>query len=689
MVCVEVSNGDIVINAGQAVSSFFLDANNVFVSAGGDVQISGILTDGMATVNSDGALNVNNAITADAVSLNVQRGVTVPRISAISNVILFAGDGDITSDSIISNSTLSLNSIQAVIVGDVVATGNATIVSGGQVDSNRVVSDTGSVTVGANGVLSATVVEAAVDATLTATFSDLFSDSVTAGNSAELASGAFLFTRNVEAPDVRLIAGTNQVAHRVIADTAEITAQIDLSINEIQADQLTIDAGDDIFDAGFLDGNRVTTDTLLIRAGNSNDEGTFGGIVLETDVNNLTAVVEGDNFGNIIIFEADDVVLGDIDTGNGRISVQAGGTITGGNIRARINSDQNDVRLTALGDGSDIRVNQIDVGNLGDVVLLADDDVVITGAGNQVTADVLFVNARNRSAGGTDGIALNSNVVTAQLIVGDENDASQNRGDIIISEASSLDLDFARTLFGTITATANGNLEAQAVISEGVAQADAISLTAQGIGADVVTRLVLVRERIGGVVLTAADDVRDSNLQDELTTIADSLSIVAGNNSPNDAFNGINSTSIVNSISATASGDGTVLLVNTGQLAVNQVSLGTGNISVINRSGYVAINDLTLAGTSNDDRVFVSTNDNFDIGIGRIDAGAGVVTIDSADDIFDTDLLDDLFIQAGLLVATSRNGTDDAFDGIALEASAEIVVLDAQGNGVEFVRQRA
>ena len=38
---------------------------------------------------------------------------------------------------------------------------------------------------------------------------------------------------------------------------------------------------------------------------------------------------------------------------------------------------------------------------------------------------------------------------------------------------------------------------------------------------------------------------------------------------------------------------------------------------------------------------------------------------------------------------SDRNGTDDAFDGIALEASAAIVVLDAQGNGVEFVRQRA
>jgi len=52
--------------------------------------------------------------------------------------------------------------------------------------------------------------------------------------------------------------------------------------------------------------------------------------------------------------------------------------------------------LTATGDASDIRVDSINVGNIGDAFLIADDDVVITGNGGLLTADFIFVSAKNR-----------------------------------------------------------------------------------------------------------------------------------------------------------------------------------------------------------------------------------------------------------------------------------------------------
>jgi len=283
-----------------------------------------------------------------------------------------------------------------------------------------------------------------------------------------------------------------------------------------------------------------------------------------------------------------------------------------------------------------------------------------------------------------------TDLVSAQLIVGDPNDAVQNRGDISITDENSLSVDFARTLVGTVSVTTEGSLIAANVQSEGVNQTDAISLRATGEGADVVTGRVVVRNQAGGIQLTADDDVRDSNLQDGLMVIADSFTVFAGNNS-DDNFNGINSQSRVRSVSATVeNGEAAILVDNTGFLSVNQATLSSGFVRINNRVGSVSINDIALSGSSSNNRVFVNTfADNADILVGRIDAGGGNVVLDSADDIFDTDLLDDLFVEGIFLLATSRNGNIGAFDGVVLDVDVDSFFADAQLSGQEFVRQRA
>ena len=696
---VTADSGDISIVADQVLETGTLAANNVSVNTSNNSNIGAVAAVDTAELISQGVLNVTT-VDAQTAFLNAAGAITFNAVNTIGDAELTAGDGNLNGAQVVSQSgAVSLNSLQRINVAEATASGDVTFEAGNAVNTNLVVSETAAVTINADGNLSATVVDAATNVILTTPRSDLFSDSVTAGESAQLTTGAFLFTRNVEAPDVVLNAGTNQTALRVIADTATITAEIDLRVNDIQVGQLTLEAGDDIFDAGFLDGNRVTTDNLVIRAGNSIDEETFGGVVLETDVNTLTVITEGESFGNIVIRELDDIVLGDIQAGNGGVTISAGGSISGGNVSTVVQNDNNDVRLIATGDASDIQVDQIDVGS-GDAFLIADDDVVITGGTGQVSADYIFVLARNRSAGETDGIALSTNVVAADLVVGDIADANQNRGDIVITDANALNVNFARTLNGTISATANGNLVTNNIQSTGVNVPDAIRLTANGLGSDVVTNRVAVFQQAGGVVLTADDDVRDANTSDNLLVIADNLTLVAENNL-DDAFDGINSQSRVRSINATVDSslvipdgnlegvrEASILINNTGLLTINEANLANGLVRVFN-NGFLTVADVNLTGTSSDNRVFVQTTGNAsNISVGRINAGLrGAVILDSADDIFDTDQLDDLFVEGGFLSAISRNGTVSSFDGIILNVDVDSFVADAQRGGEEFVRQ--
>ena len=131
------------------------------------------------------------------------------------------------------------------------------------------------------------------------------------------------------------------------------------------------------------------------------------------------------------------------------------------------------------------------------------------------------------------------------------------------------------------------------------------------------------------------------------------------------------------------------MLNNIGQLTVNEADIDSGLVRIINNNGFLTVNDVNLTSTSSDNRVVIQTTGaGSDITVGSINAGLrGAVIIDSADDIFDTDQLDDLFVVGEFLSATSRNGTDDAFDGIILNVDVENFVTDAQLDGEALVRQ--
>jgi urocanate hydratase len=114
------------------------------------------------------------------------------------------------------------------------------------------------------------------------------------------------------------------------------------------------------------------------------------GIDLDATISSANLTVTGT--GSIMLDEQDAVVLADVDTANGAISVTAGGAITATDLASTTDSDANDVSLT----GNNIAVTLINAGTLGDVTLNAGTGAVTqdgTDDKDDVTADVLTADA--------------------------------------------------------------------------------------------------------------------------------------------------------------------------------------------------------------------------------------------------------------------------------------------------------
>ena len=507
---VTADSGVASLDSGGTLSADAVDAVAVTTNSVGTTRITDITADDALTMDSAAAIVVTtaNAGSADIESVD---NTTFETLNTADNVLLVSTAGRVTAETITSTTgAVDITAAREINAQNVTGALDVTFDARSPINSTSVVSTTGSVDLLSNSNLNVNTVVAAVDATVNAPRSNVFAESVIAAGVANLNAGAFLFTRSVDATTAIMTAGTNQVAHQVFADDATLTADLDLRLNEIDAPSLTLIAGDDILDIAFGDGNRVKTSDLTLVAGNSVDEVTFGGIVLETDVDTLSATVEGSGFGNLIINDLGAIELGTVTAGNGRIFVAATGTISGGDISTVTQSDRNDIRVEAIGDTSDVNVRSIDAGALGDVTLLAGDDVIISGAG-AVRADYVFALAGNRNAGGEDGIRLGTDIVRTDLVVGVAGEANQLPGDIVIEDTGSFTCELLPApSLGRSTATANGNLIANVAQAEGVTADDSIHLRAIGSGSDVVTARVVVRNQTGGVLIEADDDIRDS-----------------------------------------------------------------------------------------------------------------------------------------------------------------------------------
>ncbi|WP_218934356.1 beta strand repeat-containing protein [Rosistilla ulvae] len=195
------------------------------------------------------------------------------------------------------------------------------------------------------------------------------------------------------------------------------------------------------------------------------------GNAIETSVDVLEA--EATTSGTIAIVESDAIELRRVITGDGRIAVTAGGTITATEVQSTNASssdaaigqaDSRDIALVANGAASSILVTKITAAAGADVHLTADNDILDTDIDddNLIFADDLHLIAGNQSDDGDNAVQLTTTINDLQAEV-----SGSGRGDLEILETDALNLvtsdeatdaDVLRTSNGEIRVSAGGSI---------------------------------------------------------------------------------------------------------------------------------------------------------------------------------------------------------------------------------------
>ena len=454
----------------------------------------------------------------------------------------------------------------------------------------------------------------------------------------------------------------------------------DIIVDGVRAQgDVSLAAADDIRLANPEGIRRLQGANLLLFSDNINNDN-LNGVFLFTDVDSITSRIE--RGGEIFINERNDVDT-DLTATRGSISLQANGNITG---NVGVTLPGHDITLIARGDEADI--------DLESVTVLGSNDNVRLFAGDDITANVQAGNLQAQAINGLEdqdvSVRLNTTVRTLNVSAGVMSDANANRGDIVVNESNPLTLTRAVAAHGQIFVSAQGNIVTGNVQSNRISTGNAIELVANGLGADLSTSRIVVRDGAGGVLLRAGDDIVDGNVNDRLAVVAEKVTFEAGNNTT-DSFNGIIGHTFADEISVniTSNVEAGAFLFNTGNTIVSDTSISNGQFSLTNRSGTVQIDSVSILSQQLSNRVFVKTSGiGADILVGAIDAGDnGIVTLDAADDVLDTALLDDLFISGEFLNVTSRNNKTDSFDGIILNIDVDVLADRALNGGESFVRR--
>ena len=662
------ANGNVVLEAiGDVTANNVEAAGNFTITSGANISTSDISADGVIDFAAVGDVTVND-LTVD--------NVTVIDFDEFGNAIVNSIDsgGSISVSNADVDGALDLTSVRnvsvtdltvdSVIVGDAAVLGNVTINSGASI----IASD-----VDADGTVDFTSVRIARVSNLNA------------NGSAFINSGANISVSVVDVAGPISLSAAGSVALQLVTTNSTLNAD---SGNDVIVDGITatsnvsLEAADDIrfsFSNGI---RRLVADNLTLVANNANDD--FNGILLFTDVNSVSGFVQ--RSGQIFLNELSGVTIGNLSTDDGSISLRANGTITGTSVA--VTRPGSSITLVARGDDADINVGSISsTGSSDSIRLLADDDVFA-----QVQGGELRVQAKNTVSDGNLSVNLSTTVRSLSVDAGLNSNAVLNRGDINIRETDGLELTRAVAANGRILVSAQGNLISTNVQAAGVAGDDVIRLSATGDGADLITSRVVVRNRIGGVVLRANDDIFESNINDQLQVVGSRATYIAGN-SQQDNFNGIIGQSSAATVSTrvTSTAEAGVFMFGSGNTVITESSVANGRFSFINRTGVITVEDLVVRSSTDIGRVFLKTEGlGGDILLGRVDSGSqGFVTVDSADDVLDTDTRDEFFVRGEFLGVTSRNNKAETFDGILLNIDVDDFADAALNGGQSFIRRRS
>ena len=342
-------------------------ANQLRLSAGVGVGTSINALDTQVTT-------VSARATTGGISLNETDALIIDDTSVSVVRVLASG----------SNSTLTdaLQSDLATTSGN----GSILLTAGGDLTINDGTADADNTGISANGsgTITITVSGAGKDLIVNA---DLKSGSGNVGiqsaRNINFNSTADIRTGSTATINVQAVAGSITQADNSLFTTGSgnvtITAAVNFSTGGISTSGdvfITATTGS-VLDSGDIYVDVVGNNLTLIAA-----TGVPG---IETTVATLVAHVTGT--GNLVVAETDAIVLSDVDTANGFITITAGGQVTATDVVSLTDNDANDISITTTAGG--IVAGIINAGTQGDINLTS--FTTITDAAGKITGDVLTV----------------------------------------------------------------------------------------------------------------------------------------------------------------------------------------------------------------------------------------------------------------------------------------------------------
>ncbi len=547
------------------------------------------------TIDSQTGMNLDTTVT----SMNLST-------SGIGDIVMDETDGVTLTDLDTDDGAIAINAAGDVIATDVRAAGS------GDADDVSIVTTAGDITFD---LVSAV---GSGDVTITAS-----AGSINEAGAGEAANDITADVLTLTARDEIGGAGEADIETTVTSMDVSSTTAGDIVLTEANGVELTdIDTvngaitvvsttGDitlDTVDAGG--GNTVT---LEATAGSINEKGTgdagsdISGTVLtltaqdeiggaaeldiETTVTSMD--VSSTASGNIVLTETDTITLTDIDTANGAITIEAGGTMDAQDVStATTDNNLNDISLSTT--AGDIELDTINAGTAGDLSFNANGSILDADGNSVITGDDMTI-----ISGGAMGAAANKlNTTIDQITAGS---GSSGTGDIYINETNALLITALSNSDGLTNVTNAGDLTAVSVTTTGDADTDDILLTTTGGGALEVG--TISASGLGDVVLTINSSISDADSNSSIVADDFSFSTPTTFGTVGEKIN----TSVNEILSGTSNGVGGIFINETNAITLTSLVNTNGLINFTAGGDTTAVSVLTNAGTDTDDITMLVT----------------------------------------------------------------------------------
>ncbi|MDZ4816683.1 MAG: hypothetical protein SGI71_10495, partial [Verrucomicrobiota bacterium] len=344
--------------------------------------------------------------------------------------------------------------------------------------------------------------------------------------------------------------------------------------------------------------------------------GSIGGVVdIESALNTLTA--HSNAAGAIVFNEVNAIQLDDIDTANGLITFNAGGTISAVDVQSLTDADVNDVTLNST--GGDILVNFVSAGPLnGDLLFLA-----TVGNINELGSDgaVDLIGDNNiLTAGSSIGIPANGIETTFNIL----DASSTNTGSIVLNETDIITLLDIDTANGLITIIAGNTITALDVQSLNDIGGNNVTLTANT--GDVLVDFVSAGILANNLTITATTgNIRDFNGDGAVDLQANAAILTAAGDIGGNLTGNLDTT--FNTLNATSTVFGPVYINETDDIRLINVTTANGWIDTLAGGGIIAVNVVSQTDSQFNSIKLISVAGNIEVGLVSAGTSFGDVLI--------------------------------------------------------------